>query len=58
MTAKEVEASRLRGNMRALQKKYFSTRAEVPADKLAIVALAEQNLVLGRHETKLEQTFC
>lgn len=48
MTSEEVEASVLRGKMRALQEKCCFASVKVPAEILAVIALAERRLDLER----------
>lgn len=57
ITAKEVETSKLRGNMRAFQGMCRAKSAEVSADMLAVVALAEQCLDLEFTVSKLAQAL-
>lgn len=54
MTDEEVEASKLRGKMRALPEREFSIKVEVPTSVLAVVTLAERSSDLERQVTKRE----
>lgn len=57
MNEEEVEASGLQGIMEALQEKCRSPSEEVPADMLAVIALAEQSFDSEREMTKREQAL-
>lgn len=57
MTAKEVEASELRGKMRVLQEKCRSASEEFSAEILAVIALAQQNLDLELQVKNREQSL-
>lgn len=52
MTAENVKTSELRVKMRALQEKCCTTSVELPADMMAVVALAEQCFGLGAYGDK------
>lgn len=57
MMAQEVKVSPLRGKMSALQKNCRFVSEEVPADILAVVALAKQSLDFEHQLRKREQTL-
>lgn len=46
MVAEDIEASGLRGKMRALHEKLCSACVDVPTDMSAVVTVAEQSLHL------------
>lgn len=57
MTAKNAEASALRGKMHVLLEQSRSANVEVPSDMLGVIALAERCLDLKVSVTKQEQAL-
>lgn len=57
ITAEEIEASRLRSKMRALQDKCRSKSVQILADMSAVIALAKRCLCLERQATNRKQVL-